>query len=146
MCHGTRFCTVFFDKILYTLNAFFTNLSFHNQVHRHLYSLLLPQSAIIPSPPLGASFFLKSFHTFGGAIGMSICLISRCQSTSTTTLTMAAGAPTVPESPTPFAPSGWLRRSHFSGHERCLAILPFPGLWPKFSLASVLWRGFGKST
>jgi ribosomal protein S18 acetylase RimI-like enzyme len=31
-----------------------------------------------------------------------------------------------------------LRWSHFSGHECCLAIVSFPGLWPKFSLASVL--------
>src|SRR5262249_5567509 len=63
------------------------------------------------------SFFFKSFHTFGGVIGMSICLTPRCQSASTTALTMAAGAPTVPESPTPFAPSGWLSRSHFSRSE-----------------------------
>ena len=30
-----------------------------------------------------------------------------------------------------------VRWSHFSGHERSLAIVSFPGLWPKFSLASV---------
>src|SRR5262245_48898361 len=35
-------------------------------------------------------------------------------------------------------PEGSLRWSHFSGHECCLAIASFPGLWPKFSLASVL--------
>src|SRR5262249_50014401 len=45
MCHSARFCTVFLDKVLYPLDAFFTNLSFHNQVHRHLCSLLLPHFA-----------------------------------------------------------------------------------------------------
>src|SRR5262249_7572420 len=49
---------------------------------------------------------LKSFQTFGGVIGMSMCLTPRCQSASTTALTIAAGAPTVADSPTPLAPSG----------------------------------------
>src|SRR5262247_1040584 len=50
---------------------------------------------------------LKSFQTFGGVIGMSMCLTPRCHSASTTALTIAAGAPTVADSPTPLAPSGW---------------------------------------
>src|SRR6185503_14416967 len=49
----------------------------------------------------------RSFHTFAAVIGLSMCRTPRCQSASTTALTIAAGAPTVADSPTPFAPSGW---------------------------------------
>ncbi len=40
-------------------------------------------------------------------MGMSTCLTPRCASASTTALAMAGGAPTVADSPTPLAPSGW---------------------------------------
>src|SRR5690242_13037449 len=43
----------------------------------------------------------------GGVMGMSTWRTPRCQRASTTALAMAAGAPTVADSPTPFAPSGW---------------------------------------
>src|SRR5262245_39917629 len=46
-------------------------------------------------------------HTFAGVIGMSMLRTPRCHSASTTALAMAAGAPTVADSPTPLAPSGW---------------------------------------
>jgi hypothetical protein len=59
-------------------------------------------------------------------------------------LTMAACAPTIPESPTPFAPSGWLRRSHFSGHECCLAIVSFPAGFAE-SLRRVVGRFCAKA-
>jgi len=42
-----------------------------------------------------------------GVIGMSTWRTPRCQSASTTALAIAAGAPTVADSPTPLAPSGW---------------------------------------
>src|SRR5262249_16701687 len=92
MCHSARFCTVFLDKVLYPLDAFFTNLSFHNQVHRHLFSLLLPHSTLFPTPLLHylpnrysvTPLSLKSFHTYGGVIRISMCLTPRCQSASTT--------------------------------------------------------------
>src|SRR5262249_58663249 len=46
-------------------------------------------------------------QTFSGVTGMSMCFTPRCESASTTAFTMAAGAPTVADSPTPFAPNGW---------------------------------------
>ena len=36
-----------------------------------------------------------------------MCRTPRCDSASTTALAIAGGAPTVADSPTPFAPSGW---------------------------------------
>src|SRR5262249_20908439 len=48
----------------------------------------------------------SSFQTFCGVIGMSTCRTPRCQSASTTALAIAGGAPTVGDSPTPFAPTG----------------------------------------
>src|SRR4030095_16650639 len=52
-------------------------------------------------------FSRRMFHTFSGVIGMSMCRTPRCASASTTALAIAGGAPTVADSPTPFAPSGW---------------------------------------
>jgi hypothetical protein len=45
-------------------------------------------------------------QTFSGVIGMSMFRTPRCQSASTTAFAIAGGAPTVADSPTPFAPSG----------------------------------------
>ena len=42
-----------------------------------------------------------------GVMGMSMWRTPRCQSASTTALAMAAGAPTVADSPMPYAPIGW---------------------------------------
>ena len=36
-----------------------------------------------------------------------MCVTPRCRSASTTAFAIAGGAPTVADSPTPFAPSGW---------------------------------------
>src|SRR5207244_8935273 len=49
----------------------------------------------------------SSFQTLAGVIGMSTWRTPRCQSASTTALAIAAGAPTVADSPTPLAPRGW---------------------------------------
>src|SRR5207237_679920 len=46
-------------------------------------------------------------HTLSGVRGMSMLRIPACWSASTTALTYAAGEPTVADSPTPLAPSGW---------------------------------------
>ena len=51
-------------------------------------------------------FAFNTCHTFSGVIGISMCVTPRCRSASTTALTIAGGAPTVADSPTPFAPSG----------------------------------------
>ena len=51
-------------------------------------------------------FSFKIAHTFAGVIGISMCRTPRWDSASTTALTMAGGAPTVADSPTPLAPSG----------------------------------------
>src|SRR5207249_10908425 len=65
------------------------------------------------TPPLArvATLFpyttLFRSQTLAGVIGMSTWRTPRCQSASTTALAMAAGAPTVADSPTPLAPSGW---------------------------------------
>ena len=52
-------------------------------------------------------FSWRIAHTFGGVIGMSMLRTPRCHSASTTALAIAGGAPTVADSPTPLAPSGW---------------------------------------
>src|SRR5262249_3569703 len=49
----------------------------------------------------------SSFQTLAGVMGMSTWRTPRCHSASTTALAIAAGAPTVADSPTPLAPSGW---------------------------------------
>src|SRR5690606_23071673 len=46
-------------------------------------------------------------QTFAGVSGMSACRTPYGRSASTTALTIAAGEPTVADSPTPLAPSGW---------------------------------------
>ena len=46
-------------------------------------------------------------HTLSGVSGMSMFFTPACQSASITAFTYAAGEPTVADSPTPFAPSGW---------------------------------------
>src|SRR5579859_6435990 len=46
-------------------------------------------------------------HSRGGVMGISTCVTPRWESASTTALTMAGGAPTVADSPTPLAPKGW---------------------------------------
>ena len=51
-------------------------------------------------------FSLRIVHTFSGVIGMSMWRTPRCASASTTALAIAGGAPTVADSPTPFAPNG----------------------------------------
>ena len=51
-------------------------------------------------------FSLRIFQTFCGVIGMSMFRTPRCHSASTTALAIAGGAPTVADSPTPFAPIG----------------------------------------
>src|SRR5690606_8287289 len=61
-----------------------------------------------PSQPYSATpFSLSILHTLNGVIAMSTCRTPRCQSASTTAFAIAAGAPTVADSPTLFAPSGW---------------------------------------
>ena len=49
----------------------------------------------------------RILHTFSGVIGMSMWRHAEMRSASTTALTIAGGAPTVADSPTPLAPSGW---------------------------------------
>src|SRR5262249_15509875 len=61
-----------------------------------------PASSLYSATP----FSLRIFHTFSGVIGMSMCRTPRWANASTTALAMAGGAPTVADSPTPFAPSG----------------------------------------
>src|SRR5947199_379800 len=48
----------------------------------------------------------RHFQTFAGVTGISIWRTPRCHNASTTALTIAAGAPTVADSPTPLAPKG----------------------------------------
>src|SRR5215510_4184913 len=48
----------------------------------------------------------RHFQTFAGVIGILIWRTPRCHNASTTALTIAAGAPTVADSPTPLAPKG----------------------------------------
>ena len=50
---------------------------------------------------------LSASHTLSGVSGMSMFFTPACQSASITAFTYAAGDPTVGDSPTPFAPSGW---------------------------------------
>ncbi len=58
-------------------------------------------------PPYSATpFSLSISHTRSGLIGISTCVTPRCASASTTAFAIAGGAPTVADSPTPFAPSG----------------------------------------
>ena len=58
-------------------------------------------------PPHSATpFSLRISQTRSGRIGISTCVTPRCASASTTALAIAGGAPTVADSPTPFAPSG----------------------------------------
>ena len=52
-------------------------------------------------------FSLRMAQILGGVMGMSMLRTPRCHRASTTALAMAGGAPTVADSPTPFAPSGW---------------------------------------
>src|SRR5438094_947145 len=70
-------------------------------------ALLFHPSSLSPHPYSATPFSISSFQTFGGVIGISICRTPRCQRASTTALAIAAGAPTVADSPTPFAPIGW---------------------------------------
>jgi tetratricopeptide (TPR) repeat protein len=66
-----------------------------------------PPARRFPHPRHSAApFSLRMFHTFSGVIGMSMCRTPRWDSASTTALAMAGGAPTVADSPTPFAPKG----------------------------------------
>ena len=51
-------------------------------------------------------FSLRIAQTFWGVIGMSMWRTPACQSASTTAFANAGGAPTVADSPTPFAPIG----------------------------------------
>ena len=51
-------------------------------------------------------FSRRIAQTFCGVIGMSMLRTPRCHSASTTALAIAGGAPTVADSPTPFAPIG----------------------------------------
>ncbi len=48
----------------------------------------------------------RIFQTFWGVIGMSMLRTPRCHSASTTAFAIAGGAPTVADSPIPFAPIG----------------------------------------
>ena len=58
-------------------------------------------------PPHPATPFSRNTsHTRSGRIGISICVTPKCASASTTAFAMAGGAPTVADSPTPFAPNG----------------------------------------
>ena len=61
-----------------------------------------------PLPPLHSPtpFALSTSQTRSGRIGISICVTPKCANASTTAFAMAGGAPTVADSPTPFAPSG----------------------------------------
>ena len=60
-----------------------------------------------PPPPYSPTPFSRRIsHTRSGRIGISICVTPRCASASTTAFAIAGGAPTVADSPTPFAPSG----------------------------------------
>src|SRR6185295_154153 len=59
------------------------------------------------TPYSATPFSFKMFHTRSGVIGMSMWRTPKCDSASTTAFTMAGGAPTVADSPTPFAPKGW---------------------------------------
>src|SRR6185295_5057232 len=52
-------------------------------------------------------FSLSNRQTFSGVTGMSTCRTPTCASASTTAFTIAGGAPTVADSPTPLAPKGW---------------------------------------
>src|SRR5215470_14790945 len=52
-------------------------------------------------------FALRMFQTFSGVIGISMWVTPRWARASTTALAIAGGAPTVADSPTPLAPSGW---------------------------------------
>ncbi len=46
-------------------------------------------------------------HTWAGVRGMSACFTPNGRRASITALTTAGGDPTVADSPTPLAPSGW---------------------------------------
>ena len=59
----------------------------------------------IPFHP-ATPFSRNTSHTRSGRIGISTCVTPRCASASTTAFAIAGGAPTVADSPTPFAPSG----------------------------------------
>ena len=64
---------------------------------------------LVGLPPYSATtpFSLRISHTRSGLIGISTCVTPRWDSASTTAFAIAGGAPTVADSPTPFAPSGW---------------------------------------
>ena len=51
-------------------------------------------------------FSWRIAQTLSGVIGMSMFRTPRCHRASTTAFAMAGGAPTVADSPTPFAPIG----------------------------------------
>ena len=51
-------------------------------------------------------FSWRMVQTFWGVSGISMWRTPRCHKASTTALAIAGGAPTVADSPTPFAPSG----------------------------------------
>ncbi len=46
-------------------------------------------------------------HTRSGVHGMSMCVTPRCDTASTTAFWIAGVEPMVPDSPMPFAPSGF---------------------------------------
>ena len=59
-----------------------------------------------PRPHPATPFPTNTPQTRSGVIGISICVTPKCASASTTAFAIAGGAPTVADSPTPFAPSG----------------------------------------
>ena len=72
---------------------------------------LRPSPCPPPAPPLPplhspTPFAFNTSQTRSGRIGISICVTPKCANASTTAFAIAGGAPTVADSPTPFAPSG----------------------------------------
>src|SRR5581483_7818434 len=59
------------------------------------------------APYNATPFSFRIAQTFGGVIGISIFVTPRWERASTTAFAIAGGAPTVADSPTPFAPNGW---------------------------------------
>ena len=68
-------------------------------------TITTPIQPLHPSHPATPSRRNTS-HTRSGRIGISICVTPKCASASTTAFAIAGGAPTVADSPTPFAPNG----------------------------------------
>jgi len=65
-----------------------------------------PASARLLRGQAVTPFSRRMRQTFCGVIGMSMFRTPRCHRASTTALAIAGGAPTVADSPTPFAPIG----------------------------------------